>query len=54
MALINNDFSPESPLAKFGKQRYVHDLEFKFDAVDIDLPGGRSRAARLRLYRPHR
>lgn len=38
MALIRHDFSPESPLAKFGDRRYVHDLELKFDDVEIELP----------------
>ena len=38
MALIRHDFSPESPLATFGDQRYVHDLELKFDDLEIDLP----------------
>lgn len=38
VALIKQDFSPESPLAKFGDRRYVHDLELKFNDVEIDLP----------------
>jgi len=38
MALIKQDFSPESPLAKFGEKRYVHDLELKFADVEIELP----------------
>jgi len=37
-ALIKKDFSPESPLAKFGDRRYVHGLELAFDDVEIDLP----------------
>ncbi len=37
-ALIINDFSPDSPPAKFGDQRYVHDLELSFADVEIDLP----------------
>ena len=40
MALIKQDFSPESPLSRFGAQRYVHDLELVFGAVKIDLPAG--------------
>lgn len=38
MALVKNDFSPGSPLAKFGGRRYVHDLELKFHDLEIDLP----------------
>ncbi|MCY3865561.1 MAG: PD-(D/E)XK nuclease family protein [Chloroflexi bacterium] len=38
LALIKNDFSPESPLKKFGDRRYVYDLELKFNDVEIELP----------------
>ena len=53
-ALIKQDFSAESPLAQFGEQRYVHDLEYKFEDVEIELPGEEQAVARRRLHRPHR
>ena len=39
LAFIKQDFSPESPLNRFGGDRRVHALEFKFSDIAIDLPG---------------
>ena len=39
-ALIELDFSAESPLNQFGEARRVHQLERYFNNVAIDMPGG--------------
>ncbi len=39
-ALIENDFSADSPLNQFGNSRRVEQLERYFSEVAIDLPGG--------------
>lgn len=49
MAFIKKDFSPESPLTKFGDRRFVHDLELKFDDVEIELPA-EERSLRVAGY----
>ena len=41
-ALIKLDFSPKSPLNRFGKPRSVHQLELNFKDVMIPLPDGAS------------
>ena len=40
VAMIKQDFSPDSPLSKFGDSRCVHDLETEFNDVEIDMPPG--------------
>ena len=42
-ALIKQDFSPKSPLNRFGKTRTVHQLERYIDEVLIDLTDGMGR-----------
>ena len=42
-ALIKLDFSPKSPLNRFGKPRSIHQLELNFKDVMIPLPHGASR-----------
>lgn len=39
-ALLEKDFSPDSPLGRFGNARRVHQLERYFSGVAIDLPAG--------------
>lgn len=40
IALVKQDFSPKSPLNRFGKQRKVEALELAFKDVEIDLIEG--------------
>ncbi len=39
-ALVEKDFSAESPLNQFGEARRVYELEHNFSEVSIDLPAG--------------
>jgi len=48
-AFIRQDFSPESPLSRFGDGRYVHELELHLTDVQIELAAGR-RPLRVKGY----
>ena len=36
-ALVKQDFSPDSPLDRFGEARYLHDLELRLNHAEIEL-----------------
>ena len=36
-ALVKQDFSPDSPLNRFGEARYVHDLELRLNHAEIEF-----------------
>ena len=37
VALVKQDFSPDSPLNRFGEARYAHDLELRLKHAEIEL-----------------